>query len=168
MSSKWSVTDVVKDHYATFVDAGTGRPMVTDYLGMVAAPIAAGVLLAWRGVELRSLGDLLAGVGIFVAALFAAQMQTFALAQRLTDDPRLAGQRRLAQVLDELEANLSYAVLVGLAGLVVLMSAAALHDEEHAASRWWTLAVAAILGHLLLTTFMALKRTRYVYSELRT
>jgi hypothetical protein len=167
MSSKWSVTEVVKDHYSTFVDASTGRPMATDYLGMVALPAAIGALIAWRGVEFSSLGDLVAGVGVFVAALFAAQMQTFSLAQRLTDDPRLAGQRRLGRVLDELEANLSYAVLVGLCGLGLLMSAAASHGQGQSASRWWTGAVTAVLGHLVLTTFMALKRTRYVYGELR-
>lgn len=167
MSTKWSVIDVFRDHYESFVDADTGRPLVFDYVGMLGVPLAVGGFIAGRGVELVNLGQLLAGVGVFTGGLFALLLQIFPLSQRLTDDPRLHGQRRLAQLVDELEANASYAVLVGLACVALLMSVSTLISNAEA-NRWWSGAVAALLLHLLLTAFMVLKRVRFVYGRMRT
>ncbi len=165
MSSKWAVTDVVSDHYATFVDGNTGRPYLPDYAGMIGLPLALGVVLSVTGVTLSGVGELLSGVGVFTGGLFAMLLQLFGLAQRLADDTRLAGQRQLGRLIDELEANVSYSVLVGLVALGILMVAAATQGDDM--SRAFSGATGAVLLHLVLTTFMALKRTREVYRRLR-
>jgi len=167
MSSKWAVGEIVREHYSTFVDAETRKPHLADYLGMVVVPAGAGVALGLRGAHIEGIGDILAGVAVFTGGLFVMLIQVFPLAQRLSDDPRLAGQRRIAELVDELEKNLSYAVVIGLVTVGLLMAAAAMTSTKDKVSPAMTGALVAVLLHLLLTTFMTLKRLRAVYVRMR-
>ncbi|HVE95055.1 MAG TPA: hypothetical protein VNB24_09055 [Acidimicrobiales bacterium] len=167
MSSKWSVVDVVRDHYETFVDAESGQWLLRDYVGMVAVPIGLGGLVAWRDPSLAGAGAMLSGVGIFTAGLFGLLLQVFSLATRVVDDPRLAGQTRLSRLVDELETNVSYAVVVGLMTTAALMVANSWHQLPSAQARWGNGFLVALIVHLVLTVFMAIKRTRAVYRKMR-
>lgn len=167
-SSKWGVSGIVKDHYETFVDAGTGRPRLSDYATMVAVPIMIGMAVWLRDGRLESSGELLGGVGIFTGGLFALLLQVFPVSQRLTDDPRLAGQRRIGRLVDELEANASYAVLVGLVVTGLLVVIAASTGEQESASRLGSALAATGLTHLLLSSLMTLKRLRALFRRTRT
>lgn len=166
MSAKWSVLEVVREHYATLVDLGTGRRRPGDFASILLAPAALAAVVLLAGVQLRGSAELLAGVGIYTAGLFAVLLQVFPLRQRLVDDPRLAGQTRLGRLVDEVEVNVSYAVLVGLAVTAMLMAVSALYGEP--LPSWSSGLLTFGFGHLLMVSLMVLKRIRAVYRRMRT
>ncbi len=165
--TKFAVGDIVVDHYATFTDANTGRVRLADYLAMVAAPAVLGLAVWRRGAHLDGVPELLAGVGVLTGGLFALLLQVFPLAERLTTDPRLSGQLRLRQLVDELEANASYAVLVGLVVTGLLAGIAAFTSDDEEVSAVMSGLALGLLGHWLLTSLMTVKRIRAVYRGLR-
>ncbi len=170
MSSKWAVTPTIRDHYATFVDQRTQRPVVLDYLGMVAVPAAAAAVVAWHDAQFQSLGPLLAGVSIFTGFLFALLLQLFALRLRVADDPRIPPKSRLPLLIDQLFVNARYAILVGLSTAVVVVAADLTRDQgQHkAVGRWWAMLLVFFALHLTMTILMCLKRTSAAYRLLRT
>ncbi len=165
--TKFAVGDIVVDHYATFTDANTGRPRMADYVAMLLVPAAVGAFVWHRGAHLDGVPELLAGVGVLTGGLFALLLQVFPLAERLTTDPRLGGQLRLRQLVDELEANASYAVLMGLVTTGVLAGIAAFTSEGEAVSAVASGVTVGLLVHWLLTSLMTVKRIRAVYRGLR-
>lgn len=165
--TKFAVGDIVQDHFATFIDARTGKPRVSDYAAMVAVPLLVGAFVWRKQAHLDGVPELLAGVGVLTGGLFALLLQVFPLAERLTTDPRLGGQLRLRQLLDELEANASYAVLVGLVVTGLLAGIAAFTSEGERVSSVASGVAIALLAHWLLTSLMTVKRIRAVYAAFR-
>jgi hypothetical protein len=67
---------------------------------------------------------------------------------------------------DELESNVSYAVLVGILATALLIFTVATTNKDNPAGRISSAIVAATIIHLILTLFMVLKRARSVYKNL--
>lgn len=111
--------------------------------------------------------SILAGIAIFTALLFGLLIHVFSLGLRVTDDPRTPRFGRTATLIDQLQANISYSVLIGIVATAMLIVAAATTPKDKPIGTLLSSAIVAILLHLMLTVFMALKRTRAAYEAMR-
>lgn len=171
--SKFSVLPLVSDHLSTLQDQRTNRWRLRDWLELYGLPVLAAVASCWAGVTLQGIGDVVGGLAILAGFLFALVIFVFQLRLQVTHDPRVAPQGRLPRLLDELFANVSYAVLVGLATAVLAVAVSATRTADPktgnlpAVNRWWSAVLVLLVAHLMLLIAMALRRTRAAYRELK-
>ena len=89
------------------------------------------------------------------------------LGLRLYDDPRWTRASRIVILTDQLRANVSWAIGVGVVITGTLMIISAFTTEKHGAyPAWLSAIVLALVVHLLLTLLMILKRVRSTYRQL--
>lgn len=167
--SKFSVLPLLAAHFDTLRDASTGKARPADYIQLYGLPIAVGATTVLTGFQLQGVGELLAGIAILGSLLFGLVIFVIQLRLQMTSDPRVG--QRTTELVDELFANVTYAVLVGLVATAVTMAAAASRVPDAkgdlgALNPWWTGAVAALTIHLLLMIGMALKRVHSAYQQL--
>lgn len=173
MSSKFSVMPLIGDHLGTLQDDRTRTWRWQDWAVLYGLPLAAAVPMAVYGVELQGIGEVVGGLSILAGFLFGLVIFVFQLRLQVTHDPRVAPQGRLPRLLDQLFANVSYAVLVGLVTAAAAIAASATRSvnpatgDLMAVNRWWSAALVYLFAHLLLLLAMALRRTRAAYRELR-
>jgi hypothetical protein len=105
--------------------------------------------------------------------LFGLVIFVFQLRLQVTNDPRIPQQGQLPRLIDQLFANVTYAVLVGFAVTVVAMAASATRTTDPKTgdllpiNAWWSGVLVALFLHLALLLGMALKRLHSAYRELR-
>lgn len=166
-SGKFSVFGLIEDHYNTLRHFGSGRRSPVDhlvFLGLLALAAAASWLLDGR---VRNVPEILAATAILTGLVFAVFVLVFDLAARATTTA-VDEKRGLAlQLADELRANVSYAVLVGLLLSALLGGLAMFTDAARPLPR--LLSAFLVYGgvHLLLSIFMILKRVRSMFVLLR-
>ncbi|MFG1646977.1 hypothetical protein ACGFMK_42435 [Amycolatopsis sp. NPDC049252] len=183
MTAKWSVVAIFKDHIGTLVDARKKkRPVrIRDLLVFYGIPLVVAILVilpefnfSWLASKpgyqrfadfrVRGLEGILSGVSIYTALLFGLLIQIFQIKARFLDrvDQRAGAIKRN----DELEHNVSYAVLVGIFTTGYLVLVVATTPKDTSAGRIPSAIISFLIIHLILTLFMVLKRARAVYSNL--
>lgn len=172
--SKFSVAPVVSDHLKTLRDDRTHRPRWwPDIAVLHGLPLGFATLSLGNGFRLQGIGEVLGGLAILGGFLFALVIFVFQLRISITNDPRISSTAMLPRLIDELFANVSYAVLVGLTTTAVAMAAASTRSADPkngnlmAINPWWSAALILLFAHLMLLLGMALRRTRVAYGELR-
>ncbi|GGS21206.1 hypothetical protein GCM10010171_12370 [Actinokineospora fastidiosa] len=138
--------------------------MVFDVGFFYVVPLALGVAAGVSRFQLRGLEGILSGVSIYTAFLFGLLVHVFQLRARVTDED--TRRHSFIDLIDELEANVSYAVLVGVATTALLMTTVALTIKDTPASWGWSAPVVVLVSHMVLALLMILKRTRAVYRRL--
>lgn len=169
--SRLGLDHLASDHWhsLSLVDepAGTIQLSWSDVAVFFGVPAGVGVAAFAAGAELQSLGELLAGTAILTGLLFGLLTHVLGLGLRLYDDPRRTRSSRIVILTDELRANVSYAIGVGILLTGSLMLIAAFTKPTTAGyAPWLTALVLALLVHLLLTLLMILKRVRSTYKQL--
>jgi hypothetical protein len=167
VAAKWSVGLLIKDHVDTFVNEQTAKPRWQDYFAFFCFPIIIGVMSYGTGFRLEDADGILAGTVIFTGLLFALVIHVFGLGLRMTDDPRITRGSRVSRLVDQLQANVLYSVLIGILTTVVLVVAAGTTQSGHSVGVIMTAIIAIVLSHLLATMLMILKRMRATYREFR-
>ncbi|MER5458927.1 hypothetical protein ABT008_29595 [Micromonospora sp. NPDC002389] len=169
MSAKWSVTPIIKKQLSTLVDQNDPkqRPRLGDYLGLFGVPLTLATAAFFTEFRLRGVEGLLAGVAIFTALLFGLLVHVFTLGLRITDDPRISKSGKTAQLVDQLQGNVAYAVLVGLFTTTVLIVGVSTTLKDHALGVPISTVTVFSICHLLLIMLMALKRTQAAYEQFR-
>jgi hypothetical protein len=167
VATKWSVSILIKDQLDTFVNERTKKPWIPDYLAFFVLPIALGIVAFVFGFRFKTVDGILAGVAILTALLFALVIHVFTLGLRITDDPRIGTSSRTARLIDQLQANVQYSVLTGIAATVVLILASGTTDAGHWVGKILTAIIVVLLAHLIMTMFMTLKRMRAAYRDFR-
>lgn len=167
MATKWSVRPLVTNHLRTLVDQRTDKYRVSDYLTFYGLPLAFGAASYFTEFRLRGVEGLLSGVSVFTALLFGLLVHVFTLGLRITDDPRVQNGSRTSKLVDQLVSNVAYAVLAGILATAVLMVAVSTTEKDRPLGVPISALVVALLLHLLLTIFMALKRTQAAYTAFR-
>jgi hypothetical protein len=99
--------------------------------------------------------------------LFALVIHVFTLGLRITDDPRIGSTGRTARLIDQLQSNVLYAVLVGIATTVALAVASATTASGHRTGTIMTAILVALLAHMVFMVLMILKWMRSAYREFR-
>ncbi|WBQ05970.1 hypothetical protein [Kribbella sp. CA-293567] len=153
-------------------DVRSGDYRRRDLLVFLGMPLGLAAVSVFCGGELPSAGDLIQGVSILTGLLFALVIFVFQLRLQVGSDDRIGPVSRIAILIDELFANVLYAVVVGLVTTAIVVLAGASVGPESdgdaaSVNRWWTGGVVLTCSHLLLTIAMCLKRTRAAYADLK-
>jgi hypothetical protein len=165
VTAKWSVSEIVRDHLGTLRDARSNRYRTSDFFAFYAAPIVVAVGAYFTGFKLQGIEAAVGGVAIYTALLFGMLIHVFQLRIRVADSETLRASIRLGRLIDELESNVAYAVLVGIAATSALVIAASLLGTTNPLPRGASSVLTALFVHLILSTFLVLKRVRAAYAE---
>ncbi|OKX93034.1 hypothetical protein AUP71_11245 [Corynebacterium glutamicum] len=166
MTNKLSPIPVIKSHLDTLRDAQTNKVMISDYATSYGIPIIFGGYSWWREFQVKDVGSFLGGIAVFAALLFALVVFVFQLRITAGNDPRTSDKDRLLKLLDQLFANVSYAVLIGLATTFLGIVSIWLTDEETGAPVWLSVFLVIAVTHLVLIIMMCLKRINSAYRRL--
>ncbi len=101
------------DHWHSLVDVnGTTRVRISpsDVAVFFVLPGAVGIVASLAGAEVRVISQMLAGVAIITGLLFGLLTHVLDLGLRVADDPRVSASDRIAILVDELRANVSWAL----------------------------------------------------------
>lgn len=115
---------------------------------------------------IRGQPQYIAGVAIFTALLFGLVVYVFQLRMALLDNPYVPRDGDLVQFIDQVFANVNYAVVVGVVATGLGMTAAITAGDDGHISRVWSGVVVAFGVHLMLVVFMCIKRLRAAYREI--
>ncbi|QRP45772.1 hypothetical protein [Amycolatopsis sp. FDAARGOS 1241] len=162
-SSKFSSLSLLVDHYETLRDHETGRARLRDYAVFVGIPAALGGLVWLRGAHAAHVPEVLAAVAILTGLIFNVFVLLFDLTMRATDRTDPAYLDTVTRLVDELRANISYAVLLGLVLTSLLGGLALFTDTSQALTTPVSALVVALASQMLLTVSMILKRIRALY-----
>ena len=165
--SKFSVLPLIHDHYRTLRNASTGRTSVADLVLFLGIPFAAAGTTWINGARAERLGEVLAASAVLTGLIFNVFVLLFDLTMRAADRTDPAHLPRMNELADELRANVSYAVLVGIV-LTALLGWFVMFGDEHQPLGRLPTAIVVFGGvQLLLTIFMVLKRVRALYRAFR-
>jgi hypothetical protein len=163
MSHKSSPGPIVVDHLDTFRNAGTGKRSLLDFAIQLGIPVVIAILSAFAGYRATDIGAFLGGVAVFAALLFALVVFVFQLRITAGNDPIASERVNLLKLLDELFANVSYAVLVGLVTTCLGIVAIWVGHDKDGAPVWVSCLLIGTVTHLVLTILMCLKRIHSAY-----
>lgn len=171
MDNKFSVLPTVRDHYATLIDQNEPDKFYwPDWAVLVGLPLGAGALVSAlmikSGSAMNQVDSYIAGVAIFTALLFALVIHVFQLRMQLDNDERVPSQGDLLKFVDQLFANVNYAVVAGVLTTATSMTAAGFAHGDRVGPVWAGVLLAMGL-HLLLCVFMCVKRVRAAYREIK-
>ncbi|BCP02042.1 hypothetical protein [Mycobacterium intracellulare] len=171
MDSKFSVLPTIRDHYVTLVDDNTGKYYWPDYALLIGIPTVSGVIVGTalhvHQTGLRDMASYIGGVAIFTALLFGMVVHVFQLRMQLLSHPDVPRDGDLARFVDELFANVNYAVVVGIIATGVSMAGAVTANNDGRINPLWSGVVVAFGIHLLLVVFMCVKRIRAAYRQIK-
>jgi hypothetical protein len=162
---------ILVDHFATLRDAHTGRRSLADVMLFWGLPICAGAL-SFEGklsVSPEIYNVSITFYGIFIALLLNMQVAVFGIFLRKWEQPKdtiLAGMNLIKlderkALLGEINANISYLILVSCFALVWFLALFAGSCTKHA---WPALSV-AIYAHFVLTLLMVVKRSHSLFQK---
>ncbi|MFH0412837.1 hypothetical protein ACG98H_12035 [Corynebacterium sp. L4756] len=166
MSKKLSPLPVIHAHLDTLRDSQSNKPLVWDYLMLYGLPVLVGGFSFWRKFQAQDIGSFLGGVAVFAALLFALVVFVFQLRLSAGKDSVASRKPRLLKLLDQLFANVSYAVLVGIVTTFLGIASVWLSDDEGTAPIWLSVLLVTSVTHLVLTILMCLKRINAAYRRL--
>jgi hypothetical protein len=158
---------LVSDHYDTLRDAETGRARIRDYLSFVGLPLFLAALVWVRGGHAGHIPEVLAAVAILTGLIFNVFVLLFDLTMRAEDRADPAHKATLNKLTDDLRANISYAVLLGLTLTAAFGTLAMFTDTGQPLSSPITAGIVFIAAQMLLTISMILKRIRALYRAFR-
>ena len=165
LDSKFSPWLPIKDHYDTLVDQRDGHWYFPDYLILIGAPVASGAGVGYW-YQLGDMASFIGGTAVLHRVLFAMVVHVFQLRMQLLDNPHVPREGNLAGFIDQLFANVNYAVVVGIGATAVSMAAAVTATDGHI-GHIWSGVVAALGVHLMLVVIMCIKRIRAAYREIK-
>ncbi|RIR09410.1 hypothetical protein [Mycobacteroides abscessus] len=168
MDSKFSPWLTVKDHYATLVDKNDPEQGAywPDYVVLIGIPTLIGIATGSL-FTLRDVAAFIAGVAIFTALLFGLVIYVFQLRMQLLNDPHVPRDGKLVGFIDQLFANVNYAVVIGMFTTTAGVAAAMTAGDNGRINHWWSGILTGFSLHLMLVVFMCIKRTRAAYREVK-
>jgi hypothetical protein len=161
--SKFSVSSIIVDHYSTFRYYETKKVSVPDYVLYLGVPAGVFVASILGPLRASNVADILAAVAILTGLVFNAVLLVADLSARARE---IVGEPRRSQVIglaDQLRANITYAVLLGLLLSLILGAIAMFTNDSKPISNWLTGLVLFLGLQLLLTILMVLKRVRALF-----
>jgi hypothetical protein len=162
MLGKLDVTDIVGDHLATFVHQRDGRRMHLELGLFFVIPLLGAGALLWsaRLLTPNLINILVTALSIFAGLLFNLLVLVHGLLRGPDDKSRPQVQRIL---IKEIHANVSYAILVSLVSVAVLV--ACMFKGPAWAYVAGSFIVYALAVNVLLTLVMILSRMHTMMAE---
>lgn len=168
---KINVSSIVRDHWATLYNAESGKRSIFDFVLFYLVPVVVGISFYWLGSNLSkdAYNVSITFFGIFIALMLNIQVAIFSIFQRkwtASADKRVAEvQERQVQerrtLLKELNANVSYIVLVCCAALFAVL-VFYIRDLKEGI---WPAVTIALYSHFMLTLLMIVKRAHALFQK---
>ena len=129
-------------------------------------PLAGGILLRSNGFRVSALSDVLAGLAIITGFLFTLLVFIFQLRLQIKDQAEYSTYASLHRLIDELFAQVNWAIWVSLVSVAATILTLAKLDDAALLSALGTGLFAGVTVHLLAVLFACTQRTRAAYREL--
>lgn len=162
---KSSVAGIAKGHFRTLRDARTGRVRMLGLVWQVGLPVACGVVCAMLGWHLDDASNAIVGISIVAALMCAMAALIFQIRLDLNKTP--AAEKRDVALIDEVFANVMWAILMGLALALylIIIDAVGIFVEGTPAIIASSVAV-ALCVHFVFVIGMCLKRFQRSYERI--
>ncbi len=168
VEQKLGLKAIFRDHAATWTSrtgtdgASDRRRAVLWFFGVPSAPAA--ILLVVH-VHLQSIGQILSGVSVFTALLFGLLILMFNTGVTLRKDAAaITNAHGLRQLISDIRANATWAIIVGFTLAMLLVIAAATTATDESTPWGFTPPVAWLFVHLGLTLMAILRRLRTAFN----
>lgn len=167
---KISVRHIIADHFRTLTNARTGRISLVDLIIFYGAPaaIAALVILDLDRLPEAFYGLAISVFSIFAALLFSVQIALFSIIQRpysrvdaKLEESQDRHAKRRRELIREVNANISYLILVACIGLATLLffSIVPRLDVSRASISCY------LVAHFVLTILLVVARVHTLFNE---
>ncbi len=144
-------------------DYDTQRVMVSDYLVYLGLPLVAVGIGWWTGARANNVPEVLAAVAILTGLIFSAFSQGFDFRSKADEKLHSGNGHAAGELTNQLRANVSYAVLLGIVLTAFLGVAAMFGNTSKPLPMAPTMVMIFLGSQMLLTLFMVLKRIRAIY-----
>lgn len=126
MLDKINVLGIVREHLSTFRSFGSQQAAPADFLLFLLLPllVATGLMLGGAALPATAIGIIATALSVFASLFFSLLILVVDLAVRNEDRPdRQSGRRGRVEgrLIQELHANVAFAILVSLAALAALV-----------------------------------------------
>lgn len=177
---KVSPISIILDHFATLVDARSGRTNIWDILIFYGFPLLLGgcVLYFRFGLPELFTGAVLNAVSIFSALLFASQIAVFGIYQQslgdlaeLEQDPAnrdnvfhsvlYERQKDRVLLMREVGVNISYSILICVISLIVILISLVSVPYK----TYFDAGIISLVSHLGFTLLMLLRRLHFIFAQ---
>lgn len=168
---KLDVQSIVRDHCLTLGEEKSVKVFVIDLFTFLGLPLLLAIFVGYRGFEIKTeaYNVSITFFGIFVALLLNIQVAVFGIFQRrwtISNDPIEARVQKTVvdvrrRLLGELNANISYLVLVCCIALVFALCAYVAEWKSGIGPA----IIAFFYGHFLLTLLMVVKRSHALFQQ---
>jgi len=163
MFSKINIGRIIRDHLDTLRDDATGQRMISDYILFFGLPLVSSGLLLFGlslPIDQGAVGILVTSLSVFAALLFNLLLLIYDIVRKAEGQNASLKEKFLGQIY----ANISFAILVSILSIIVLL--AAYFDLE---GRFFLSAASFTAYYLvslfILTLFMILKRVHILLSR---
>ncbi len=162
MLEKVNISPIIRDHLASFRDFRTGSRKGSDVILFWGIPICVAALCLWRGLLLStaSVNAILTAFSIFAGLLFNLLVMVLTFLQTSNSKGVDLGDLvTKKQILREVTANLSFAILLAMAivgASVIVLSIAG--KDQYYINRWGSMVLVLGVLNFALTLVMLLKR----------
>lgn len=166
--------NLATDHFRTLVewdDKNEAHTSKSDVFIFLILPILAGVFTYLVGGHMRAPSEMIAGVVIITGLLFGLLAHVLGLGMKVANDDRYTHGDRIVILLNELRANVSWAIAIGLLLNTILVVLGTFGGDQtasndHGYAPWVSGVIIALFVHLMLTLLMVLNRVRSTYKLL--
>ncbi len=168
MLDKVDVRPIVRAHFASLEDYATEKTNPFDFVLFFACPAALAAVAVWQGFRFTSVAvnGLLTAFSIFAGLLLSLLVMVFSFAQSTQGTPgdvAVATRRRL---LRQINANLSFSILLSVAMvLVAIVALANVPDETKRIHPVASFLLVAGTVSFSLTLMMVIKRMYFLMTN---
>lgn len=173
MSSKFSLVPIVTRQYATLSDARTGRLRPDDFVVVLGVPLVVAGLAWGLGWSVTIVAELISAIAIITGLLFGLVVFLFQLRLQLGAPGTIERVPPVTiRLIDEMFANVSYAIVIGFVATGVTLVGAALRPDasipgiQPGIDTFTTGLILGLTTHFLLVLAMCLKRLVSAYGKL--
>ncbi len=133
---------------------------ISFFLG---APVLLGAFGAFLDWKVKGVGNILAAFAILAGLLFNLLVLLFDVAAKAAQAGGLGPQNVRLKLAKQLQANVTYALLMALGAAGILGVASGMGMEK--INRWLSSILVALLTHFILTLFMIMRRIRSAFLQ---
>lgn len=168
LDRRLGVRQIVEDHVESWSNRVGAQRMADRYkwaAWFFLVPTVFAIPFIFLHVNLRGVGQILAGVAVFTGLLFGLLGVIFNIGVTLRKDgDHFRSAHGLPMTISDLRANITYAIFVAIILDVALVVAAAVTDPNCGLAWAWTPVIVWLFMHLGLTLLMVLKRFRTAFN----
>ncbi|MER5654278.1 hypothetical protein ABT076_14835 [Streptomyces sp. NPDC002131] len=154
---------IIKDHFQTLRSHATNQVMWGEVAFFYGAPVLLGALGIFLNWKVQGVGNILAAFAILAGLLFNLLVLLFDVAAKAAEAGGLGAQNARLKLAKQLQANVTYALLIALAASGILGVASGMGMEK--INRWLSSVLVVLLTHFLLTLFMIMRRIRSAFLQ---